>query len=70
MDITGFFDNLDHKIIKKQWLKVISDISMPSDHYTVYKNITKYRYIDAKKLEDVLKIKLKDLQKENKKLHF
>lgn len=68
MDISGFFDNLNHKIIKKQWLKVLGVPSMPSDHYTIYKNITKYRYIDAKKLEDVLKIKLKDLQKQNKEL--
>lgn len=48
MDITGFFDNLDHKILKDQWKKVLGKSNLPDDHYQVFKAITKYSTIDQK----------------------
>ena len=44
-DIKGFFDNLDHKIIKNTWKKIMGFDVMPGDVYNVYKNIVKYSFI-------------------------
>lgn len=41
-DFTGFFDNLDHTYLKKQWCSLIGNDRLPEDHYAVYKNITRY----------------------------
>lgn len=66
MDITKLFDTLDHKLIKKQWNKVMGfEKGLEKDHFTVYKNITRFRYIDAKKLEKILKIDIGEICKAN-----
>lgn len=50
-DIKSFFDNLDHKLLKKYWRTVIkSGSDLPPNHYNVFRNITKFAYIE----EDVL----------------
>ena len=41
-DFTGFFDNLDHDYLKKQWCQLIGMTQLPPDRYNIYKNITKY----------------------------
>lgn len=67
MDISGFFDNLDHGLIKKQWCRIMGfENGLSKDHFTVFKNITRYMYVDAKSLERELSInfnkKLKNKQ--------
>ena len=49
-DVTAFFDNLDHKILKKQWSKVINSSSLPDDHYNVYKSLTNLKYVEGDQL--------------------
>ena len=44
-DIESFFTNLDHKILKKAWSKLLDTSSLPSDHYNLFKSITNYSYI-------------------------
>ena len=41
-DFTGFFDNLDHGYLKRQWCNLLGVEQLPPDHYTIFKNITKY----------------------------
>lgn len=48
LDIKGYFDNLDHGMIKDIWLELLGLDSLPPDHYSVFKNITKYRFVDQK----------------------
>ena len=45
-DISGFFDNLDHAILKQNWSVVLGGGPLPKDHYHVYRSLTKYSYID------------------------
>lgn len=67
MDIKGFFDNLDHKMIKQQWLRVMNfKNGMPDDHFKVFRNITRYSYIECKKIEYLLNKKI-DLNENKKK---
>lgn len=62
LDVKGFFDNLDHGIIKDEWRKLLTLESLPKDHYRIYKGITKYDYIDKDTLMNLLKLKKKDLK--------
>lgn len=50
-DYTGFFDNLDHQYLKKQWCSLLGVKCLPDDHYAIYKNITRYSYWE---LDDLL----------------
>lgn len=44
-DIKGFFDNLDHRLIKESWKQIMGYKNMPEDVYNVYKSIVHYSYI-------------------------
>ncbi|WP_026810516.1 reverse transcriptase domain-containing protein [Arenibacter latericius] len=56
-DITKFFDNLDHKILKQKWSEVWdASKTLPKDHYRVYKSLINMRYVN----EDLLFRNYKD----------
>ncbi|WP_417438450.1 antiviral reverse transcriptase Drt2 [Idiomarina sp.] len=46
LDITGFFDNLDHQVLKRVWSNLLGLKALPDDHFAVYKSLTKYAYVD------------------------
>ena len=45
-DIKSFFDNLDHNLLRKVWLEVMDCEKLPDDHFSVFKNITRFSYVD------------------------
>lgn len=45
-DITSFFDHLDHKILRDNWMSVLNKEKLPPDHFNIYKNITRFSYVD------------------------
>jgi len=51
-DITNFFDNLDHSILKKQWYTVLGKTTLPKDHYNVFKALTRIKYVNGSQLFD------------------
>ncbi|OXB04431.1 reverse transcriptase domain-containing protein [Flavobacterium pectinovorum] len=54
IDLKSFFSTLDHKILKKQWEKVLyENENLPKDHYNVFKACTNFKYV----LLDDLRIK-------------
>lgn len=46
LDIEGFFDNLDHEILKREWAAVLDVSTLPGDHYAVFKSLTRYSHVD------------------------
>ncbi|MDP1539510.1 MAG: antiviral reverse transcriptase Drt2 [Moraxellaceae bacterium] len=54
LDITGFFDHIDHNLLKKSWSYTINSNHLPDDHFAIYKSITKYSYIDRLEIFDIL----------------
>ena len=58
LDITGFFDNLNHLVLKDVWSKLLGQESLPNDHFAVYKSLTKYSYVDRTTLFKALGISL------------
>ena len=56
-DVTGFFDNLDHALLKKRlkWLFNVDELS--DDWYKVFRHVTKYRFVNLDDLKNVPHIK-------------
>jgi len=54
-DIKGFFDNLDHKIVKRTWKQTMDMDEMPLDVYKVFKSVTKYSFVREEALFDLFK---------------
>ena len=57
-DIKGFFDNLNHKIISNTWCDLLEVDKMPKDHFNVFKNITRYSYVDLVDIFEMFKEKI------------
>ena len=57
-DITGFFDNLDHKLVKSSWAEVLGYSQLPDDVYAVFKNVTKYSFVKEGALFSLFKNKI------------
>lgn len=49
-DVTSFFDNLDHKILKRQWSNILGVKCLPDHHYNVFKTLTRIKYIEGNQL--------------------
>ncbi|MCD7971065.1 MAG: hypothetical protein LUG18_00110 [Candidatus Azobacteroides sp.] len=49
-DITSFFDNLNHRILHKQWKRVLKTDNLPNDHYTIYRNLVNNKYVNENEL--------------------
>lgn len=48
LDISAFFESLDHKYLKSSWEDTLGVESLPSDHYKIFRNITNYSVVDKK----------------------
>lgn len=59
-DVEKFFDSLNHGILLRRWRNLFGAERIPDDHYKVYKNLTKYSYVDRDKLYNELGIKFGD----------
>jgi len=49
-DVTSFFDNLDHKILKRQWTKILKEKTLPDHHYNIFKALTNIKYVEGEQL--------------------
>lgn len=54
-DIKGFFDNLDHGVVKRTWKQTMDMDEMPLDVYKVFKSVTKYSFVHEEALFDLFK---------------
>lgn len=49
-DVTSFFDNLNHRLLHKQWKRILGLDTLPDDHYAVYKNLVDIKYVNENEL--------------------
>ncbi|WP_421292443.1 antiviral reverse transcriptase Drt2 [Aeromonas veronii] len=56
MDISGFFDNLNHETLKSMWCKLLQEHSLPNDHFNIYRSLTKSSVVNRDLLYTALKI--------------
>ena len=52
-DIKSFFGTLNHQLLKAAWKEISGYISLPEDEYAVFKNVTKYAWVNAQELFNV-----------------
>ena len=57
-DISSFFDNLNHKLLRDIWAKVLDLEKLPPDHFNVFKNITRFSHIDIVDIFEEFKDKI------------
>ena len=50
LDIKSYFESLDHEIIKQIWCDLLDVERLPGDHFTVFKSITQYRYVNQQEV--------------------
>lgn len=44
IDISAFFDTLNHQHLKRSWSELLGEEKLPSDHFAVFKSLTKYSF--------------------------
>lgn len=55
--VTGFFDNLEHEMLKQRLKLIFKVTDLPEDWFKVYRHVTKYRYVNLSDLRANEKIK-------------
>ena len=65
LDIKGYFDHIDHEILKKMWCRVINEDNLPIDQYKLFRSLTKYSYVNYSSFLKHFNINLKRLKKKN-----
>ncbi|MBP7408632.1 MAG: hypothetical protein KA941_07735 [Flavobacteriales bacterium] len=44
-DLTSFYDTLDHFRLKRNWMEVLDEQTLPDAHHAVFKSITRYHTV-------------------------
>lgn len=57
-DITKFFDNLDHRILKDNWIRLLGTNNLRKDYYKIYRSLTRFASVDKKELYKELGLSL------------
>ncbi len=65
LDITGYFDNIDHGKLKEKWCKILNLPELPVDQYKVFRSLTNYAYVNKDSILRHFNIDLKQLKKED-----
>lgn len=47
LDISSFFETLDHQRLRDVWADLLGVSRLPADHFKVFKAITRYAYVDV-----------------------
>lgn len=55
-DVEQFFETLVHQTLQRNWLRMLcqEDGRLPSDHYKVFRSLTRYSHVEKKALQGVL----------------
>jgi hypothetical protein len=46
LDISGFFDHINHQNLKEEWCITIGQSKLPSDHFALFKSLTGYSEVN------------------------
>lgn len=57
-DISNFFDNLNHKLLREIWAEVLDAKKLTPDHFNVFKNITRFSHVDIVDIFEEFKKKI------------
>lgn len=54
LDIKGFFENIDHTKLKSVWAELLGTKGLPKDHHNVFKNVTRFAWVEKEALYKLL----------------
>lgn len=54
LDISSFFESLDHRILKNLWCRLLGKPRLPADHFRVFESITNYSVVDKRSVYERL----------------
>ena len=57
-DIESFFDRIDHAILKSIWQRFLGEMTLPADHFAVYKAVTRYSVVEKHRIYNKLGLPL------------
>lgn len=57
LDISGFFNNIDHERLLRCWCALLGVERLPSDHFAVFENVTKHASVSLHELQLAVGIK-------------
>lgn len=46
LDVSGFFDNIDHQNLKNEWCITINQSKLPNDHFALFKSLTRWSEVN------------------------
>jgi RNA-directed DNA polymerase len=58
LDITGFFDNLNHKILLSSWKQIVGG-RLPEEQLRIFSSVTKYSYVNRNTALNHLRLNLR-----------
>lgn len=56
LDVSSFFDELNHLILKEKWASLLGSDQLPEDHYRVFKSITRWSWVGRDKVYELFGI--------------
>lgn len=51
-DITGFFDHLDHRLLKDRLKRLLGVVELPRDWFAVFRHVTRFHYVSRAALAE------------------
>jgi len=57
-DISSFFDNLNHKLLREVWAEILGAEKLSHDHFNVFKSITRFSHVDIVDIFEEFKDKI------------
>jgi hypothetical protein len=54
LDISSFFESLDHELLKSAWCRLLDVKRLPEDHFKVFRSVTKYAVVDKQEVYERL----------------
>jgi hypothetical protein len=54
MDISKYFESMDHGLLKALWCRLLGVSRLPADHFAVFKAITRYRIVELETAYEAL----------------
>lgn len=67
LDIKGYFDHINHVILKEKWSKVLGE-PLPEDQFKIFKALTQYSYVTKNSILKKYRINLNKLSNTPKSL--
>lgn len=49
LDVSKFFDRLDHGVLKERWAATLGVERLPPDHFALFKYLTKFAWVDCER---------------------